>query len=155
MNPVPESLRQQVKSYDGLLDVKAYPAIRRYALVAIWPENDERRVLLQKGEIDDDCDILGWLTVDIQDANTDAIPLDQVERQIERILSRADNQKTPWKLRLAQIVEKNIKRRKEIKAPVIEKVEQIARDLKYMVGLNKASKMEKIMKEVPFEYQED
>jgi hypothetical protein len=150
-----ESLRSQVRQYDGLLDIRYYLTIGRYALIAVWPENDPRRELFRKGEVDDDCDILGWLTVDIQDADTAGIPLDQVEKQVQKILSKADNQKVPWKLRLAQIVEHNIKRKKELQKPVIDKVEQIARDLEYMVGHVKGSKMEKIMKEVPLQYQED
>lgn len=149
-----ETLRKQVKAYDGLLDIKIYPAIRRYALVARWPEVDERRALFQRGEVDDDCDILGWLTVDVQDADTDGIPVEQMDSQIQKILSKADNQKTPWKVRLSQIVEHNIKRRKELKQPIIDRVEQIAKDLVYMSGHREDSSMERILKEVPKQYQE-
>lgn len=150
-----EPLRKQVKTYDGLLDVRYYPTIGRYALVAQWPMEDSRRALFQRGEVDDDCDILGWLTVDIQDADTDGIPMDQMDSQIEKILSKADNQKTPWKVRLQQIVAHNVKKRKELKQPVLDRVEQIAKDLQYMSGHKEDVQMERILKEVPFQYQED
>lgn len=141
--------RQQLKSYDNGLDLRWFEAIRRYALVATIPHDDPRRRLIQSGEIEDDCDILGWLSVDVQDADSPGLDLESgLEKQIFYILGKADNQKTPWKLRLAQIAEKNRKLRASRKAEIVDRAVQIATDLEYMVGHNEEPRMRRIMNDI-------
>lgn len=142
------AVRRFLQGIDGLLDLKWYDAIRRYALVARWPAEYPLRALYQKGEIDDDCDILGWYAVDPHDADTAPKSLDQMEQQVMDILKRSDNEKTPWKLRLSQIASKNIERKRKLREPIIDQVGGIAKDLEYMIGHNEEVRMKRIMKNI-------
>lgn len=143
-----ERVRQELKQIDSLLDVKFYETIGRYALVAKWPSHDPRWQMYNSGEIDDFHDILGWFTVDMYDANTDAIDVDQMEGRVREVLGKMDNNRVDWQYRLKDIAEKNIKRRKELRQGVIDQVEEVARNLEYMAGHNEEVTMKRIMKEI-------
>jgi hypothetical protein len=147
-----DKVKAFLKSIDGLLDIRWYPAIRRYALVAIWPNDYPLREMFKRGEVDDDCDILGWYSQDVQDADTSPVGLDGMEAKVLQILAKSDNIKTPWKLRLSQVAERNAARRSAIRKPVLDQVEQIAKDLEYMAGHNEEVRMQRIMKDAASEY---
>lgn len=154
-SPVAEAhVRSQVQSIDGLLDIKWYPVVGRYALVARWPTSDPRWQMYQSGEFDDCHDILGWFTVDMFDADTDAVPVDSIEQKVMELLGRSDNMRTDWKQRLKQIAEKNIKARKDKKQAVIDRAEAVATDLYNMSGRNEEVVMKRIMKQAAKELTE-
>ena len=143
-----EATRSQLKSYDNGLDLRWFPAIRRYAVVATWPMDDARWQLYRNGETEDACDILGWFSVDSADADTPAIDVDAFEARLFEILGKSDNLKTPWKARLKEIAEKNRKIRQKAKQEILDQVEMIAKDLEYMAGHNEEVRMRRIMKDI-------
>ena len=142
-----QATRIQLQSYDSGLDLRWFQAFRRYAVTATWPIGDPRYELIQKGEMGNEpFDILGWISVDEQDADSAGLDIESgVEKQLFKILGKADNQKTPWKQRLAQIAEKNKRLREKRKEEILQKVEDVARDLEYMVGHNEEVRMKRIM----------
>ena len=143
-----EAVRSQIKQYDSGLDLRWFQAIRRYAVTATWPLDDKRRQLIQSGEMEDDCDILGWFSLDIHDADTAAVGVDMMEQRLFEILYKTDNVKVPWKLRLAQIAEKNKKIRYDARKQILDQVGDITKDLQYMAGHNEEVRMKRIMNDV-------
>jgi hypothetical protein len=113
-----ERVRLQLKQLDSLLDIRWIPNAvfneryqkleGRYAIVCRWPSADKRYALIQSGELGDDPhDILGWYTEDVHNANSAAVAPDALERRVMELLASADNERTPWKQRMAQTVAKN------------------------------------------------
>ena len=143
-----EKVRRELKQIDELLDVKWYPSIGRYALVARWPIGDPKWELFHNGEMDDFHDILGWFSVDIHDADSAPVDVDSIEQKVLELLGRADNRRVGWKEKLRYICEKNIEVRRKRKAALSEQAEQVARDLYYMAGHNEDVVMQRIMKDV-------
>ena len=111
--------------------------------------------MYQNGEFDDDCDILGWYTVDPQDADTTPVGIDQMERKVLEILKKSDNNIVPWHTRLKQVTEKNIAVKKARRQEIIDRAEQVAKDLQYMVGHNEESRMRRIMSDIGKEGMKD
>lgn len=152
-----QATKAQLQSYDTGLGLLWHQAFRRYAVIATWPIGDRRYELIQKGEMaNEPYDILGWLASDLQDADSAGLDLESgLEKQIFAILKKADNQQVPWKLRLAQIAEKNKKLRDSRKAEIVQKAVDIARDLEYMVGHNEDATMRRIMNDITKEGMRD
>lgn len=147
----------QLQSYDTGLGLFWHQAFRRYAVTARWPLGDPRYQLIQEGHMEDEpFDILGWLSVDIQDADSRAVNLEEgVERQLFAILARSDNQKTPWKQRLAQYAERNKQLKQKRKDEILDRVEHVAKDLQYMAGHNEEVRMKRIMNDIAKEGMKD
>lgn len=120
-DPIAEQrIREQLKALDTLLDVRwiqnalwnaRHEKLEgRYAIVCKWPLSDKRYSLIQSGEIGDDpYDILGWVTEDVHNAESPAMSLDAIEQKVVQLLASADNERTPWKQRMAQTIAKNKK----------------------------------------------
>lgn len=121
-----ERIRTLVKSMDSLLDIKWFPyAFKnevhndyegRYGLICQWPQGDPKWALYQNGETEECFDLLGWFCEDFQ--NAESIPVDpvSVERKVIELLGKSDNTRVHWKERMRRVLEKNAKRRADIKA---------------------------------------
>lgn len=109
-------LRKQLQDYDRLLNIMWVENVvwneqwkkfeGRYALVCHWPDNDPRRELFRKQEVDVDYDILGWFGENPQDATIPSDPEKFWNRMVE-ILGEIDNTRNPVKDRLRRIAEQN------------------------------------------------
>lgn len=124
-NPAKEAkVRPRLKELDSLLDIRWIPTVYfnkkyrafegRYALICTWPQSDPRWKEFYAGRIEEPFDILGWFAVDMQDAEMPLEP-DLIWDKVLELLSKADNQKTPWKLRMKQAAEKNARMKRQRK----------------------------------------
>ena len=132
------SLRQHLKSIDGLLDLKWVPTAYwnarhmrwegRYALTCDWPQADKRWEMVQQGEVDPALahDIIGWLCSDMTDPQSIPATLDGVMDRVMEALGRMDNTRYPWKQRFASTVEKNRKRHLAMRAEVADMTHDVA-----------------------------
>lgn len=122
--------REELQSIDSLLDIKWVENIRynaehrsfegAYAVVCHFPSDDPRRALFQRGEMDNDYEIICWLTKDTQDAGTLPADPSEVWPKVLATLASADNTKAGWKVRMAKAAEKNLKMREQRKKDFLD-----------------------------------
>lgn len=153
-----QSVREQLKSIDTLLDVRWFPhAIfndsqksfeGRYALVCQWPQGDKRWELYQNGEIEDPVDMLGWFCTDIHDATSMPVSVDSIEQKIVELLGKCDGTRIPHATRMREILERNAKLRKAKQSEFTDKAEDIAGTLWNLAGKVGNHKLESIMQEI-------
>lgn len=130
-----QRVRPQLQAYSELLDIRWIDTVYwnerqqtfegRYAITVCWTSDDPRRAMYRSGEIGTDYDILGWFAEDLQNAE---IPVDgdQIWNRVHALLTSADAQRSPLKTRMAQIAEKNRKRREDRKALLQDMTHDIA-----------------------------
>lgn len=151
-------VRALLKSMDSLLDVRWFPAAYynakhkdyegRYGLICTWPQTDKRWEMYHSGEIGEPFDILGWFCEDIHDAESIPRDVDSMERLVVELLGKCDNERFPWRQRMAELVGKNAALRKSRQQEMIDRAEDVAKTLWQAVGRHDATKVERIMKEV-------
>lgn len=155
---VEERVRKELKNLDSLLDIRWFPYAvfnqkyngfeGRYALVCQWPMGDGRWELYQKGEIEDNVDMLGWFCTDLHDAESVPVSPDSILNKVLELLGKCDDNRISHAKRMKQVMEKNAKLRESRKNDMLDRAGQIARDLHYMSGHVEDVKLQRIMKEI-------
>lgn len=143
-----EEIRAKLKSLDSLLDIQYIEWAGRYSLICQWPSTDNRWKMYQSGEIGDCYDSLGWFCEDMHDGNSLPVSLDSIENKVMELLSKCDNERTPWKKRMNEILAKNAKVRKDRQAAISDKAADIASTVWQAVGRHDDTKVERILKEI-------
>lgn len=151
-------VREQLKRLDVLLDIRWFPYAvynehyhdfeGRYALVCQWPSNDGRWELYQKGEIEDNVDMFGWFCTDMHDANSTPVSPDSIENKVLELLHNCDDQRMPHAKRMANIVQKNAKVRRDRKQEILDQAGDMAGSLHNLAGKVDDTTLERIMKEI-------
>jgi len=131
-----QQVREKLQQIDSLLDViwfqhavynRRYDDFEgRYALVCNWPIGDPKWQLYQSGEMQTHHDVLGWFCEDIHDANSMPVSVDSIENKVIELLGKCDGRRMPHTKRMAEIVQKNAKLRKQRRESTLDQVEEMA-----------------------------
>lgn len=158
-------VREQLQSLDSLLDIHWFPQAifnprygdleGRYALVCKWPQGDPRWELHQSGEIELPFDRLGWFCTDVKDPESTPVSPDSIEQKVMELLVNCDDSRLPHTKRMAQLVEKNAKVKKDRQKEILDQVEEVTRNLHYISGHVEETTLQRIFKEVAEEGQKD
>src|ERR1043166_684657 len=141
-------VRQKLQSIDSLLDLQYVEWAGRYALISKWPQSDERWKMYETGEIGSPYDSLGWFCEDMSDPTSLPVSVDSIENKVLELLASCDNTTHPWKERMAQVIAKNAKVRKDRAHQIAEKAADVASTLWQAVGRHDQHKVERIMQEL-------
>lgn len=114
--------RAELQSIDSLLDIVwvdniKYNAEHRslegaYAVACHFRADDPRRELFRSGKMDNDYEIICWLSKDIDNAELNVRDPAEIWPKVLAKLRSADNTVANWKHRLAAAAEKNIEAKK-------------------------------------------
>jgi hypothetical protein len=123
--------REELQSIDSLLDIVWVENIRynaehrsfegAYAVACHFRADDPRRELFRSGEMDNDYDIICWLTKDIHNAELPVDPAEIWPKVLETLRS-ADNTRESWKVRMANAAAKNLELKQKRKKDFLEGV---------------------------------
>lgn len=122
--------REELQSIDSLLDIVwvdniKYNAEHRslegaYAVACHFRAEDPRRELFRSGQMDNDYEIICWLSKDIDNAELAIKDPAEIWPKVLEKLRSADNTVAGWKHRLAAAAEKNIKAKEQRKKDFLE-----------------------------------
>jgi len=114
----------------------------RYALCCHWPQVDGRWEEVRAGGCDPAAayDWMGWFCEDMTDAASVPQDPESMMSKVYELLSKADNERQPWAVRMASAMEKNAKRRKEILRDAGDLAQRAAEELFGIKSFRKGKK---------------
>jgi len=126
-----QRVNAELSRYDPLLHIRWMPAgyvaedgsyEGRYALACRWPQADKRWSWVREGKYDpnDAVDVMGWFCSDMHDASSVPHEPEQMLSRVLALLGECDNERFPWRGRMASAIKANEDRRELVKQEAVE-----------------------------------